>query len=171
MNNINFRAALPSDHVLLSLLFKTVYIETYGTKGITHEFANFIEKQFSPNKIKSKIESDTSTLWIASYSNNPVGIIQIDYNNACPIKNTVFPEINKLYILRNFHGRGIGQNLMNIAEKEIRKKGEDKIWLWVLESNIRANEFYIKQGYKNIGIADYPMEENIYTNNVMLKDL
>lgn len=171
MSIFKFRPAKASDSKLLSVLFKTVYIETYGTEGITLEFANFIEQQFSPTKIERDIESESSDLWLATHKNNPVGVVQIEYNKPCPISDLIGPEINKLYILRNFFTNGIGQNLMKIAEDQIRKKGQDNVWLWVLEANTRANEFYYKQGFKNIGLADFQMEENSYTNNVMLKHL
>ncbi len=171
MSIFKYLPAKTSDYRLLSVLFKTVYIETYGIEGITLEFANFIEQQFSPTKIEHDIESELSEIWIATNKDNPIGVVQIEYNKACPINDLTGPEINKLYVLRNFFGNGIGQNLMKIAEDQIRKKGQDKVWLWVLQANLRANEFYTKQGFKNIGLADFQMEVNNYTNNVMLKHL
>lgn len=171
MSIIKYLPAKTSDSKLLSVLFKTVYIETYGTEGITLEFANFIEKQFSPTKIKRDIQNKSSVIWLATYKTNPVGVIQIEDNRPCPINELMGPEINKLYVLRNFFGNGIGQNLMKIAEVQIRNKGQDKVWLWVLESNLRAIKFYNQQGYKNIGTAYFQMTENRYKNIVMTKNL
>lgn len=170
---IKFNPITPKsiDSQLLSVLFKTVYIETYGTEGVTLEFANFIQNQFSPERIESNILNDSCDLWVAQYNNNPIGVIQVDYNKQAPINNFSAPEINKLYVLRNFFGKGVGQNLMNLAEKGITEKGYNSSWLWVLNSNSRANQFYLKQGYKSIGTADFIMETNTYTNNVMLKHL
>lgn len=171
MSILKIYPAKASDSKLLSVLFKTVYIETYGTEGITYEFANFIKHQFSHTQIERDIESESSELWVASYKNNPVGVVHIEYKKPCPVNDLIDTEINKLYVLRNFYANGIGQNLMKIAEDQIRKKGQDKVWLWVLETNLRANEFYSKQGFKNIGLADFQMEVNSYTNNVLLKHL
>lgn len=47
---------ISSDSKQLSVLYKTVYTNTYGTNGVTNEFTNFIEKQFSPVKINEDIE-------------------------------------------------------------------------------------------------------------------
>lgn len=171
---MNFIDLLPpnlDDCLLLSVLYKTVYIETYGKEGVTHEFANFMEQQFSAQKIANTIASDNHYILVAYFKNNPVGIIQVEYNKPCPINNFIAPEINKLYVLRNFYGKGIGQNLMQTAERQIALKGYDKVWLWVLQSNIRANTFYQKQAYEMIGTADFQMEVNRYTNNVMMKNL
>lgn len=171
MYNIEFLPAKPVDSSLLSVLFKTVYIETYGLEGVTYEFANFIEQQFSVQKIESDIASNEHEVLVAYYKKNPVGVIQVEYNKACPLNNINAPEINKLYVLRNFFGKGIGQGLMQHAEKQIALKGYDKIWLWVLQSNTRANFFYQKQGFETIGTADFQMEVNKYTNNVMIKKI
>lgn len=171
MNFFDFRKANLKDGKLLSVLFKNVYINTYGTEGITHEFADFIETNFSPFKINQSIENPNFDLWIANFKNNPVGVLKVDYKKSCPINGEIYPEINKLYILRHFFGKGIGQELMRMAECEISKKGFNRIWLWLLESNLRAEDFYTKQGYKNTGTADFKMSLNTYKNIVMSKSL
>jgi ribosomal protein S18 acetylase RimI-like enzyme len=171
MANFEYSPAKVSDCVLLSTLFKTVYIETYGTEGVTQEFVSFMEQQFSKQKISNDIESKNHDLLVAYFNDNPVGVIQVEYNRLCPVNNFTSPEINKLYVLRNFYGKGVGQNLMVLAEKEIINKGYNQVWLWVLKSNQRANRFYQKQGFKQIGIADFQMDVNTYTNNVMIKEL
>ncbi len=171
MSLINFRKAQLKDGKLLSVLYKSVYIETYGTEGITHEFTNFIEHQFSIEKIENDIIDHTCDLWTARYNKNPVGVVQVEYEKPCPVEKFAAPEINKLYILRNFYGMGIGQNLMQLAEHEIQKRGHDRVWLWVLKTNKRAVDFYYKQGYQNIGTANFKMEHNTYMNIVMQKKL
>ena len=171
MNDIiTIESAAISESNLLSILFKTVYIDTYGSEGVTNEFANFIETKFSPTKIKENIESEHCDLWVAKFMNNPVGILQVEYANPCPITKEVLPEVNKLYILNRFFGKGIGQKLMKAAEKDILDKGNNSIWLWLLESNERALNFYTKQGYRNIGTAFFQMETNNYKNIVMQKN-
>ncbi len=171
MNHLTFRPATTSENHLLSVLYKTVYVDTYGTEGVTSEFTNFIDKQFSPNKIKEDIESSNCDLWIALFKNNPVGVIQVEYNKRCPNDNSVRVEVNKLYILRRFFRQGIGQNLIKLAESEIAKRGIKKLWLWVYEHNHGAIDFYYKLGYENIGTAYFQIEDNSYKNIVMTKSL
>lgn len=168
-SSIAITPAMTSDCHLLSVLFKTVYINTYGLEGVTEEFSNFIEQQFAPSKIRADIESKDSQLWIAKYKDNPVGVLQVALANACPITKVLHPEINKLYLLSRFFGQGIGQQLMKSAESELLQNGYQSAWLWVLASNERAIGFYQKQGYKNIGTADFQMEVNTYKNIVMQK--
>ncbi len=171
MRKITYRQALTKDANLLSALFRQVYMATYATEGITHEFVNFVAQQFSIEKIKEDINNKNSDLWIALHNNNPIAVLQSEYNSPCPIRSELRIEINKLYVLQCFHGKKIGQQLMKFAEERIQSKGEKCIWLWVLKSNLRAVRFYQQQGYKEIGTAYFQMEVNQYNNIVMQKQL
>jgi diamine N-acetyltransferase len=43
-----------------------------------------------------------------------------------------------------FCRKGIGEKLLKMAESAFLEKGENLMWLWVLESNARAIAFYEK---------------------------
>lgn len=168
---IIYRKAISTDAIKLSILFKTVYIQTYGIEGVSDEFANFITKQFSIERLQSIILNNPDRLIVAVYNDNLVGVAEIEFDKKCPIKNIVAPELNKLYILEWFCGQGIGYNLLMEAEKIVKLKGINEMWLWVLVSNERAISFYERQNYKWIGNAPFQMEKNSYDNKVMLKKL
>lgn len=168
---IEYRNANLSDVVKLSILFKQVYIATYGIEGVSDEFANFITTQFSVERLEKLINDSHENLIVAVYKNNLVGVAEIEFNKKCPVGEFTAPELNKLYILEWFCGKGIGEKLIKEAEKIIRSKGINQMWLWVLESNSRAIHFYKKHGYKEIGNASFQMQVNKYENVVMLKEL
>jgi GNAT superfamily N-acetyltransferase len=168
---IEYRHAIPADVKKLSILYKQVYIQTYGREGVSDEFANFITKQFAVERLEDIIEQQADTIIVAAYKNNLVGVAEIEYGKHCPAGNINGPELNKLYILEWFCGKGIGARLMELAEQEVKQRGIELMWLWVLESNERAVSFYQRQGYEWIGNAPFQMEVNSYDNKVMLKRL
>ncbi len=167
--NIQYRKAQVEDAIKLSVLYKQVYIQTYGIEGVSDEFANFITKQFSVERIKHTIIENPDCIIVAAYKNNLVGVAEIEFSKKCPVNNIIAPELNKLYILEWFCGIGIGYKLLEFAEQIVSETGEREIWLWVLESNMRAIHFYEKNGYRHIGHASFQMETNRYENKVMLK--
>lgn len=167
--NIQYRKAQIEDVVKLSVLYKQVYIQTYGAEGVSDEFANFITKQFSPERIENTIRENPDCIIVAAYKHNLVGVAEIEFSKKCPVNYIIAPELNKLYILEWFCGKGIGYKLLEFAERIVSEKGEKEIWLWVLESNERAIHFYEKHGYQDIGNASFQMETNRYENKVMLK--
>ncbi len=166
---IVYRNANISDSKKMSVLFKQVYIQTYGIEGVSDEFANFITNQFSVERLEKLITEQHENLIVAEYNENLVGIVEIEFDKKCPIDNIIGPELNKLYILEWFCGKGIGENLLKYAEKIVQKKDQKLFWLWVLETNNRAVNFYHKHNYKVIGNAAFQMEKNSYMNKVMVK--
>lgn len=168
---IEYRPAQAADLLKLSVLFKQVYIATYGVEGVSDEFANFITRQFSVERLEQLIARHPENLIVAVYKNNLVGVTEIEFDKKCPVEGIVAPELNKLYILEWFCGKGIGRRLLEEAEQVVRAKGNDQLWLWVLDSNARAISFYSKHGYKDIGQASFRMEVNTYENRVMVKKL
>ncbi|AXT52893.1 GNAT family N-acetyltransferase [Aquimarina sp. BL5] len=171
MTEISYGKAKLPDSLRISVLLKTVYIQTYAVDGVTFEFANFITKRFSPELIETIIKENPSRLIIAYHNGNPIGVAEIIYNSNCPIRKIAIPELNKLYVLERFYGNGIGYGLMNQAEKEVRESGFNEFNLEVYIKNDRAIAFYKRQGYVSIGNVDFPMESNTYENLVMNKVL
>ena len=170
-NTIHYRKAQVEDSKKLSILYKQVYIQTYGVEGVSDEFANFITKQFAVERIENTIRKNPDCVIVAVYNNNLVGVCEIEFAKKSPVEDVIAPELNKLYILEWFCGMGIGENLLGFAENIAREAGEKQMWLWVLESNLRAINFYAKHHYAEIGNASFQMETNRYENKVMLKKL
>ncbi|MEO0525651.1 MAG: GNAT family N-acetyltransferase [Bacteroidota bacterium] len=169
MTHISYGKAKLSDALRISVLLKTVYIQTYAVDGITFEFSNFITKRFSPKLIENVIKENPNQLIVAYLNGNPIGVAEIIYDSRCPIRETPVPELSKLYVLERFYGKGIGYGLMTEAEKELQENGCREFNLEVYINNTRAIAFYKRQGYVSIGTVDFPMESNTYENLVMHK--
>ena len=71
-------------------------------------------------------------------------------------------EIFALYILSEYYGKGVGQQLMKAALQQMR--GYQQICLWVLKENKRAIRFYQKCGFDSDG-------EEIYSTTVAASEI
>lgn len=58
-----------------------------------------------------------------------------------------FGEIISLYFLPDYMGKGYGRLLLQAVVGELKKMGFDKVFLWVLEENRNARDFYEKCGF------------------------
>jgi GNAT superfamily N-acetyltransferase len=168
---VTIRKAVPADSLRLSVLYKQVYIQTYGLEGVSTEFANFITQQFATDKIENTISNHPGNIIVACYKDNLIGVAELVFNKKCPIDNIVAPELSKLYVLERFCGKGVGHRLLKEAEDIVKSSGINQVWLWVYVLNSRAITFYEEQQYKWIGNAYFQMEFNKYENKVMLKEL
>ncbi len=171
MEEISYGKAKLSDALRISVLLKTVYIQTYAFEGINFESANFITKRFALEHIENTIVENPKQLIIAYCKGNPVGVAEVFYEALCPIRKIPVAELDKLYLLERFFGKGIGYGLMMEAEKEVVAQGIKELNLEVYIHNDRAIDFYKRQGYVSIGNVDFVMEFNTYENLVMNKQL
>ncbi len=60
-------------------------------------------------------------------------------------------EIVSIYLLPEYIGKGLGAPLLKAAEGCLRGLGFNKIFLWVLEENLRARRFYERNGFASSG--------------------
>lgn len=56
-------------------------------------------------------------------------------------------EIMSLYVLPEEWRKGCGRTLFSYVSDELQKQGFSKIYLWVLEENLRARAFYESMGF------------------------
>lgn len=168
---ISFGKALLSDALRISVLYKTVYIQTYGAEGITFESASFITKRFSNEQIEKTIMGTSNELIVACHNGNPIGVAEVIVKTVCPIRQISTAELDKLYVLQSYYGKGIGYGLLNESEKLCLEYGIAQMNIEVYIENERAITFYKRQGYNLIGKVDFPMESNVYENLVLNKRL
>jgi ribosomal protein S18 acetylase RimI-like enzyme len=56
-------------------------------------------------------------------------------------------EIERIYVLKDFHGKKVGQLLFDKAITIAKAKHVAYVWLGVWEENKRALQFYTKNGF------------------------
>jgi ribosomal protein S18 acetylase RimI-like enzyme len=60
-------------------------------------------------------------------------------------------ELVRLYVSREWLGRGIGEQLMRACIDVARQLGHETLWLGVWEHNGRAQAFYRKWDFRTVG--------------------
>lgn len=81
-------------------------------------------------------------------------------------------EIISIYLLPDYIGKGYGKILMKTTLSELKRQGYKNVFLWVLEENTRARNFYEQYGFwltddfldDNIGGKDLREVRYIYKN-------
>lgn len=60
-------------------------------------------------------------------------------------------EIQRLYVAKSWHGKGVAQELMTACLNELERRNADVVWLGVWDQNPRAITFYKKSGFVEVG--------------------
>ncbi len=58
-------------------------------------------------------------------------------------------EIHALYVARGARGRGLGKALLKCAKQQ-----SDHLGLWTFQANIRAQAFYLREGFCEVARSD-----------------
>lgn len=137
-----------------------VWNTTY--KGIVdNEFLEilYLNEDYSAKNIINKIDNNDN-YYVLKLNNKIIGWIYYDYVSD---KYENAGEIYSLYILKEYHKKGYGKLLFNLAVNDMKKNNINKFVVGCLEGN-PSNEFYKYMGGKYIGNNLFREKylENIY---------
>jgi ribosomal protein S18 acetylase RimI-like enzyme len=81
-----------------------------------------------------------------------------DYTNFPTERKWKALELKRIYVLKEYQGKGIAQKLMDHILDFAAEHEYEMVWLGVWEHNVRAQKFYEKYGFKNSGFThDFPI--------------
>ncbi|MEO0915115.1 MAG: GNAT family N-acetyltransferase [Pseudomonadota bacterium] len=60
-------------------------------------------------------------------------------------------ELNQFYVAADARGRGVAQAMMGEAMRVLRAAGVERAWLYCAPGNARAERFYARCGWENMG--------------------
>ena len=146
------RYGIVDDATMLSELGAKTFYDTYARDNTPENIDSYISKSFS-KEIQLNELSDTNIVFlIAELENEPVGYAKLKLDSKDEsITGTKVIEIERIYSLQEYIGKGIGKALMQAAIDEAKQKACDSIWLGVWEKNPRAINFYKKWGFREVG--------------------
>ena len=77
-----------------------------------------------------------------------IGYLKINVGQAqTELKDEQALEIERIYVLQQYHGKKVGQLLFEKAIAMAHQMSKSYVWLGVWEENRRALQFYKKNGF------------------------
>lgn len=145
MNNINIRDYKMEDAEVKAYVHYKSWQETY-TGLMNQEYLNKMSVKKCVDMAK-KYDNPENTL-IAEMDGKIVGFAC--YNKCRAIELENYGELVAIYILKEYHKKGIGKMLMDECVNRLSKY--NGIALWVLDSNKNTINFYEKYGFSFDGV-------------------
>lgn len=140
------------DATMLSELGAKTFYDTYASDNTPENIDAYIRKSFSTEIQIAELSDPNIIFLIAELENEPVGYVKLKLDSKDEsITGTKVIEIERIYSLQQYIGKGIGKALMQAAIDEAKQKACDSIWLGVWEKNPRAINFYKKWGFREVG--------------------
>lgn len=148
MNNIEIIKVTLSDIIRLQEIGRRTFFETFSETNTEEDMRKYLDEGFSVQKLTAELTDANSEFYFALLDSDPVGYLKINFGaSQTELKDNNAVEIERIYVLKDFHGKSVGQLLYDKAIKIANQRKADYIWLGVWEKNPRAISFYKKNGF------------------------
>lgn len=148
MNELDIKKASITDVRQLQIIGRQTFYETFKEGNTEDDLNKYLKDSFSTQKILTELNNSNSEFYFAYSNNQIVGYFKINFGNAqteAMAANSI--EIERIYVLKDFHGKNVGQLLYDKVLEIANQKSSDFVWLGVWEKNPRAINFYKKNGF------------------------
>ena len=135
---------------------------------------DFLEKNFNADQLAKELGDENNKFFFAEAGDVAAGYIFFSEDYSCfPLmKQWKALELKRIYVLKEYHGKGIAQKLLDYYFEYVHEQEYEVAWLGVWENNLRARRFYEKYGFVNSGYThDFPIGNTPQTDIWMWKFL
>lgn len=146
---ISLRRADFADIPALSAMAGRIFQETFTGMMPEEDLQAYIVKALSPDQFQSEWTDPATTFIIASCGGEWAGYTKITTRRRPERPEPEgYIEIERLYVFKSYHGRGIGSRLMDSCVRHAASHGFQTLWLTVWERNTQAIEFYRRRDFE-----------------------
>jgi diamine N-acetyltransferase len=152
MQTIELHKISQSEVSELQAISIQTFRETFAALNSEMNMQMYFDEQLSINRLNIELNNLKSEFYFALIDQEIAAYLKLNFGNAQTENqqaNSV--EIERVYVLKEFQGRRIGQYLLDKAIEIAKEKGADYIWLGVWENNAKAIRFYQKTGFITYG--------------------
>ena len=174
MSEITIRPAVVEDAAILTdLAYKTFWDAfAHHPKNAPDDLNHYMRQAFSVEQLSAELLDPKNLFLIAEIDGELAGYAKIVLDNIEPGVTAEKPvELARLYSHQKFLGQGVGQSLMDACLDRGRTAGCDVMWLGVWEFNPRAQAFYEKYGFREVGKHVFQLGSDPQTDVLMQRDL
>ena len=139
--NLIFQKAKQSDLLLIQQLAQTIWHSHYPGIISKQQIDYMLNEMYSSTVIVNEINKGVSWIIVKNEA-QPIGFISFQFD---PLASKM--KLSKLYILAQYHGKGIGAACLNFVKEEGLKVNAHKLFLTVNKQNTKAIEAYKRAGF------------------------
>jgi diamine N-acetyltransferase len=154
------RATITDITTLCELGCRT-FEDTFGGTCTKADMAGVLKTYFNRKQVEAELTDSNDFHYLVYYRNKPVGFYRLNAKHDCPIatiqkSNAI--ELKRFYLLKQYHGKGIANEMMNHVLATAKALQHRSIYLSVWEYNFRAKGFYAKHGFVDSKLKnDFPL--------------
>ena len=132
----------------LQQIGRQTFSETFAESNSADNMAKYLAEAYAYEKLNEELNNQNSFFYFAMLDEKVIGYLKLNMGGSqTELKDNDALEIERIYVLKDFHGKKVGQLLFDKAIKIAKALQVAYVWLGVWEENKRALKFYIKNGF------------------------
>lgn len=150
--SIQIISVSPTEIAELQALARQSFYESFKAQNTPADMAQYLEQHMSVGQFTQELSNPDSSFYFALDQGNKAGYLKLNFGAAqTDLQEVDSLEIERIYLLADYQGKGIGQQMIAKAIHIAQDKGLTSIWLGVWEKNYKAIRFYEKMGFSAFG--------------------
>ena len=150
MSDFTYRNATAADAPLLARIGAESFTETFGHLYTPENLAAFLINH-SVENWTAELTDPRFTIRLVEQDGEAVGFAKVGPPGLPFAVTGPTTELRQFYVLKPWHGTGVAQALMDWVMDEARARGAEQLYLSVFVDNHRAQRFYARYGFEQVG--------------------
>lgn len=167
---IHYRDATPADLAAVDALFRESFVATFGHLYKPADLAAFLGK-FTAQAWTDELATPGVALRLAEDAAGLLGYCKIGPVTLPIDSGPPAIELRQLYLAERGKGSGAAQALIDWAIAAGRESGAARMVLSVYVDNHRAQRFYARHGFREIGKYQFRVGDHIDDDRIWSRDL
>jgi diamine N-acetyltransferase len=167
---VTFRTPGEGDAAAMAALGARAFTETFGHLYTPEDLALFLQNH-TAEKWRQDLANPACAVRVGEAAGAAVGYAKLLPPDVPVTITAPAIELKQFYVLKEWHGTGVAQQLMNWAIQESRSRGAEELYLSVFIENERARRFYTRLGFKEVGRQKFMVGNHADEDIIMRKRL
>lgn len=155
--NLSFQSATATDVPTIIALAHEIWHKHYPDIITKEQIDYMLSTRYSSEQITSAMER-AEQFYLVTLNEKPIGFASIE-------KQTDFYFLHKFYLLTDNQKQGVGTQFFRFLLQEMNN---EKVRLQVNRQNIKAINFYFKNGFVIERAADFDIGNGYYMNDFIM---
>jgi ribosomal protein S18 acetylase RimI-like enzyme len=133
----------------LQSISKQTFAETFSDSNSKENMDKYLTENLSIEKLCEELSNENSHFFFIKDGEKNIGYLKLNMGpSQTELKDETALEIERIYVIQEYQGKKVGQQLYEKAIQVAKEKKAQYVWLGVWEENHKAIQFYNKNGFE-----------------------
>lgn len=169
---LEYKKCKQEDLQKLATVSKKTFCEAFEKDNDPEDFNLYISKAFAVEQISGELKNPNTIFYFAYNEEILVAYFKLNEKDAqTDLMLSDSMELERIYVLSEFQGKRIGERLLEKIKTIALDANKSFLWLGVWENNVKAIQFYQRNGFVKFGTHPYYIGKDKQTDWLMRCDL